>query len=172
METPNDKSALLRAIRASHAEMHQYLASLTPEQLGAPVLDDGWSVKDSLAHISAWENMTIGWLEASRRGEYVRRYTPEFVQGEDADEGNVVLNALNNHLFRQNHHRAWDDVLAEFNAAHENLYRVVERMTEDEIFNPTRFAWRKGSPAFDMIAGNTYDHYAEHMDWIKKAFPV
>lgn len=169
METPKNKTEVLDAMRAAHAEMLRYLATLTPEQRVAPVLDDGWSVKDSLAHLSAWESMTVAWLEASLRGEEVKRYTPEFLERDD-DESNAVMNALNNHLFEQNKNRSWEDVLAEFNAAHENLYRVVERMSEDDIFNPTRFAWRQGSPALDMIAGNTYAHYPEHMEWMRRAF--
>jgi hypothetical protein len=170
MNEPTNKSELLRMIRTAHADMQNYLASLTPEQRVAPVLDQGWSVKDSLAHISAWENMTIGWLEASLRGEDVKRFTPDFVQGDDPEQGMAVMNALNHHLFEQNKNRAWDDVLAEFNTAHENLYRVVERMSEDALFNPTRFAWRNGSPAVDMIVGNTYEHYQEHVEWIRRAF--
>lgn len=169
METPKNKTQVLDAMRAAHAEMQRYLAALTPEQRIAPALDDGWSVKDSLAHLSAWENMTIGWLEASLRGKEVKRYTPEFVES-DGDEGITVLNALNNHLFEQNKNRDWEEVLAEFNAAHENLDRVVERMSENDIFNPARFAWRRGSPALDMIANNTYTHYAEHMEWMRRAF--
>jgi len=35
-----------------------------------------------------------------------------------------------------------------------------------DIFDPNRFAWRNGSPAFDMLAGNTFEHYDEHRQWI------
>jgi|SRR5581483_3593051 len=170
MADPKTKSKVLQAARDAYAEMQTYLASLTPEQRVAPLLDDGWSVKDSLAHIAAWENMTIGWLEASLRGEYVKRFTPEFIQPDDQADAERMMNDLNNHLFEQNRNRSWEQVLADFNESYQRILAVIARMSDDDIFNPQRFAWRKGSPAIDMIAANTYGHYAEHLEWIRQRF--
>jgi hypothetical protein len=170
-EMPRTKVDLLLEMRKAHNEMLAYLETLAPEQRTAPVLDDGWSVKDSLAHIAAWERMTVGWLQESLRGLAVKRYTPEFVEPETTGEGNPVMDALNQHLFEQNRERSWDEVLTDFEAAHRNLYALVERMTDNDIFNPARFAWRRGSPALDLLAGNSFDHYREHTGWMRKRFP-
>jgi len=49
------------------------------------------------------------------------------------------------------------------------MFDFVAQMNENDIFDPQRFAWRNGSPAFDMLAGNTYEHYDEHRQWILEA---
>ena len=41
-------------------------------------------------------------------------------------------------------------------------------MTEDDLFDPQRFPWTKGQPLVDWVAGNTWEHYTEHLDWINQ----
>ncbi|MDL1896466.1 ClbS/DfsB family four-helix bundle protein, partial [Anaerolineae bacterium CFX7] len=59
MSHPTTKQELLHRIRARHADMEELLSSLEPAQMRAPELDGGWSVKDSLAHIAAWEKVLL-----------------------------------------------------------------------------------------------------------------
>lgn len=168
MDEPKTKDQVLAAMNDSHAEMSDYLASLTPEQRVAPVLDNAWSVKDSLAHLAAWQKMTVGWMEASLRGEHVRRWTPEFVQPDNQAQAEIVMNAFNDYLFNRDRNNSWEQVMSDLDAGHRDLYAVVQRSNQDDLFNPQRFAWRKGSPAIDMIAGNTYGHYREHLGWMRE----
>jgi hypothetical protein len=48
------KQALLDDVRAAHSEFLGVISKLTPEQCEAPV-NEGWSVKDMLAHLSSIE---------------------------------------------------------------------------------------------------------------------
>ena len=170
MDEPKTKEQVLQAMNDSHAEMSNYLASLTPEQRVAPVLDNSWSVKDSLAHLAAWQKMTVGWLEASLRGEDVKRWTPDYQQPDDPAQWNVVINAFNDYLYERDRNRSWDEIMDDLNSGHDDLSMVVQLMSPADIFDPNRFAWRKGSPAIDMIGGNTYGHYEEHLGYMQQAF--
>lgn len=60
-------------------------------------------------------------------------------------------------------------MLQDFRATHRAIFDFVAQMDENDIFDPNRFAWRNGSPAFDMLAGNTFEHYDEHRQWILEA---
>lgn len=60
MNFPSTKQELPHRIRERHAEMEELLSSLSPAQMTAPVLDDGWSVKDSRAHLAAWASNMLG----------------------------------------------------------------------------------------------------------------
>lgn len=166
MHQPTTKQELLNEIERAHQDMVRFLAALSDEEKTAPILDEGWSAKDSLAHIVDWEKMTIDWTTRSLQGENVKRFTPEF-QFNSEDERVPVMEKLNTHLYEQNRNRSLDDVMRDFRATHRALAELVAQLDEQDIFDPDRFAWRNGSPAFDMLAGNSYDHYDEHREWIR-----
>lgn len=160
-----NKQELLREIERAHQDMMRFLAALSDDEKTAPILNEGWSVKDSLAHLIDWEKMSLDWLARSLRGEEVKRFVQGF-QYETEAEREAVMEKLNTHLFEQNKNRALDDVLQDFRATHRAIFNFVAQMDENDIFDPNRFAWRNGSPAFDMLAGNTFEHYDEHRQWI------
>ncbi len=168
MADPTNKQEVLAEIERSHQDMVRLLAALSDEDKTAPILPDGWSVKDSLAHLVEWEKMTLDWLARSLEGEPVKRFIPGFEYEIEAQR-EAVMDALNRHLFEQNRDRALDDVLREFRAAHRVMLEFVAQMDERDLFDPNRFAWRNGSPAVEMIGGNTYWHYDEHREWILQA---
>lgn len=170
MNNPTTKAEVLDAIESSHQDMMRLLAALSAEERTAPVFDDGWSVKDHLAHINAWENMTIGWTEASLRGENVQRYAPGFTYSND-DEAESVMHRLNDHLYEQNRERSWDEVIREFRRTHQRILDRVKALSEQDIFDPNRFAWRQGNPLIGLLEGNTYGHYREHIGWIQARLP-
>jgi hypothetical protein len=165
---PKNKTELLNEIERSHQDMVRFLASLSDEEKTAPILPENWSVKDSLAHLIDWEKMTMDWLTRSLQGEYVRRFIPGF-QYETEEQREPVMQALNTHLYEQNKNRALDDVMRDFRGTHRAIADFVGQMNETDIFDPNRFVWRNGSPALDMIGGNTYEHYDEHREWIREA---
>jgi hypothetical protein len=165
MTSPGNKHELLEKIQQSHQDLVRVLASMSDDEKVAPILQDGWSVKDSLAHIVAWERMTMDWLTRSLQGEHVRRFVPGFIYNTPEEQG-PVMQALNQRLYEENKLRRLDDVMRDFRATHSEILAFTEKMNESDIFDADRFAWREGSPALDMIAGNTYEHYSEHQGWI------
>lgn len=163
MAEPKTNADVLALIQSSHEEMEALLASLSHERLTLAESDTGWAIKDHLVHITEWEKMTMGWIASSLRGEDVKRFAPGF-EGEDE----ATMNRLNDHIFQQNRTRALDDVLGDFRATHERIAESVKPLSAADLFDPQRFAWRKGSPFINLIAGNTYEHYAEHSGWIRE----
>lgn len=163
-----NKQTLLNEIERAHQDMTRWLAALSDDEKTAPILNEGWSVKDSLAHLIDWEKMTLDWLARSLHGEEVKRFVEGFQYNTEA-EREAVMEKLNTHLYEQNKNRPLQEVMQDFRATHRAMFDFVAQMNENDIFDPQRFAWRNGSPAFDMLAGNTYEHYDEHRQWILKA---
>lgn len=165
MSYPTTKQELLTRIRARHAEMEHLLSSLSPAEMRAPELDDGWSVKDSLAHIAAWEKLMLEWIPKYRRGEHVVRWAPGFEI--DGDNWQAQMHRYNAYLFEQNKTRALDDVLDEFRETFLNIVETIETLSPDEIFDANYFPARDGSPLLNLLVGDTYEHYDEHIGWIR-----
>lgn len=165
MSHPTNKAELVQVLRASHKEMTNFLATLSDEDKTAPILDEGWSIKDSLQHLVDWENMMLGWVESSVRGVKPTRYREDFVATGDGDEETMLR--LNNALYEQGKMRPLGDVLADFNATHAKVLATLAKVSEADIFDENRFPWRNGSALGNVIAGNTFAHYEEHLGWIR-----
>lgn len=165
MNFPSDKQELLHRIRERHAEMEELLASLSPAQMTAPVLDDGWSVQDSLAHLAAWQDRMLGWIGNYQRGEAIVRWAPGFEI--DGDNSEQQMNRYNAFLFEQHRERELTDVLDDFRETFMNVVATIESLSDREIFDENYFPARNGSPLLDLIIGDTYEHYDEHSGWIR-----
>lgn len=152
----SSKVELLKAIRTERQALEAAVNSLGEGQMVEPVFDGGWSVKDTLAHISAWEQLMIGWVEQSLRGEAPQRP----ITGDD------WVDELNARLYAENEKKPLAEVREEFADSYRQAVALVEGLKEEDLFDPERFAWRDGSPLWQMVAANTNWHYEEHREAI------
>lgn len=143
---------LLAMIRRDYATLEALVGGLSDAQKTAPALDDGWSVKDALAHISAWERTAAGWLEAVERGE-----SPERPEVADTDATNARF-----HAAAQD--RALALVLDESRASHAALVAVVERLSDAMLNDKRPFGFR----LWHVVDGNSAEHYREHIEQIEQ----
>jgi len=65
---PADKAELLAIIRDGYEQFEDLLASLQEEQMTIPGVNGSWSVKDNLAHLTAWQNYQAARQEGCWRG--------------------------------------------------------------------------------------------------------
>lgn len=150
------KAELLATIRAERRALEAAVEALDEVQMLEPVLDGGWSVKDTLAHITAWEQLMIGWV-----GEALHGVVPERpVAGDD------WVDVLNARLYEENAEKPLAEVREAFAASYDEAVALVERVEEEDLFDPERFAWRDGSPLWHMVAANTNWHYKDHREAI------
>src|SRR5947208_8724747 len=133
MADPQTKAELIDAIKGEHQTMETLLASLSEAQQTAPILDEGWSIKDSLSHLVDWENMMLGWVESSVRGVKPTRYREDFVETGDSDEETMLR--LNNYMYEQGKMRSLGDVLADFDATHAKVLATLDTVSEADIFD-------------------------------------
>ena len=146
-----NKPELLASIRRDHRKLEELISPLSESQMTAPALDAGWSIKDVLAHISAWEGRCAGWLEAVARGE-----TPERPEVNDVDGANA-------RDYAAAQHQPLSNVLATSRDAHAAMIRSVEALSEADLADEKRFGW----PTWQMASSNSDEHYREHVEQIQ-----
>ena len=144
------KARLLDLIRAERARFEEIIAPLSDSQMTEPNVQGKWSVKDILAHVSAWEEHVLEMLEADARGE-----TPALITWAEVDR-------INEQFYQQNRDRSLEDVRTGFNRSLQRMLDMVEARSEEELLSPERFAWLRGTPLWLMVASDTFDHYTEH----------
>lgn len=149
------KQEVLQAIREAREELLAAIAGLTPEQMRIPGAVGVWSVKDVLAHITAWESELVTALNQAQN-----RRVPHIIQIED-------IHGWNEEQYHINARRPLEDILNDLEGVHRMLLRMVEEMNERDLTDNRRFRWMEGEPLWYLIAENSYMHEREHAQDIR-----
>jgi len=156
MPRPNSKEQLIHEILKEHAALETYLETLTPEEMIISDIVGPWSVKDVLAHLTAWEQMCLGWYRAGQRGE--RPKTPA-----DGYSWRQIPE-LNHYLYEAHRDDPLEVVLHEFDASYHEILAAVRGMTDGELFTPQVYAWTGSTTLGSYMTSATCSHYA----WARK----
>jgi len=162
MDAVTTKTQILDLIQSERLNLEAALASVPPGKLTSPIPELGWSVKDILAHLTAWEQLMLGWVQASLRGETPERPAP----GESWDD----LDGMNERLRQAHQDHPLAVVQADFQKSYQAVLQIVSQLSEADLLDPQRFEWREGDPLWHMVAANTWWHYKQHcqpiLDWL------
>jgi hypothetical protein len=154
-----DKKSILKEMGTSYAALEEILTSLDKTQYFTEGVIPGWSIKDILAHIASWQHRLLGWLDAAVRNEEPAISGPNNVE---------EMDALNAQFYDENKALPLDEVLTDFRTTHQHIMDIVRAMPEEDLMSPNRFSWSKGEPLWQAIAGDTYEHYREHIEQIQE----
>ena len=146
------KAEFINALRVERAKLDSALAALTHRQLTRRASPEAWSIKDHLAHLTYWEQYMLQRIRQALLGE-----TPKWVSDEEETE-------INAQVFERNRSRSFARVLADRHRSFADILDLVESLSEDDLTNSRRFAWRKGQPLWQYIADEGYaEHYHDHL---------
>ena len=153
------KIKLLINIRAEHDLLEESLACLTPEQMLLPGVDGEWSVKDVLAHISAWERRMLSWIDSHLRGE-----SPDVPLPWDVER-------MNAEAYAQVKDKPLAEVLEEFHQSYRDALALAKSLSEEQLKTIYTNTWPM-APLWLGVAANTNWHYKEHREsieaWLKQ----
>jgi hypothetical protein len=155
------KAEVLQEIGEERDRLDALLEQLTPRQMtqGGATLT-GWSVKDILAHLAAWQQMNLEWYAAGVSGE-----TPEI-------PGRGDIRKLNERIYRKHHRRSLKSVLADYSAFHKKMLKLIEEVPDRDFAGRNRISWTGPTWTLsDCIRWNTSSHYrwaSKHIrKWLK-----
>jgi uncharacterized protein (TIGR03083 family) len=150
-----DKLTFIDKIRKAREEWLSLMAEVGVPRMTEPGLPGGWSVKDVIAHITWYEREMIGMLKAMA------------LEGSDLwqfpqDERNVPI-------YEENRDRPLEEVLSEAEQVYDRVFEAIASLSEDELSDSSHF---RDMPSewipWDVIAGNTYEHYHQHIPDIRE----
>jgi hypothetical protein len=154
---PTTHDELLGRIDREWTRLNDLIRRMTPAQLETPI-SGGWSPKDHLAHVTAWERYLIGTVIGGRPAAVSFGLDPA-VFTEDLD-----IDAENDLLVAASASKSLAQVFDEFHAVHAEARAAVASINFADWVSRTR-PW-DDRPLLDWIAGNSYDHYLEHWQWL------
>lgn len=158
-QTLNESRAALEAAFAglSDAQLQQLGASGEGGQPGS------WAVRDVLAHCAAWEAEVVTGLAKLKRGS-----KPGKTQYSDAE-----IQAFNERVYRANHQRPLENVLADFRSVRQQLLRQLEGLSEAELNAPRPLLLSQSIVGWvtDWLVHHETEHAAQLSEWRKGLSP-
>lgn len=154
------KEHILAALREQFDSWEELLASMDEKQITTPHFDYDWSIKDVIAHLWAWQQISIARMEAGmldREPDY-----PKWIVnlGEDWEEDADRVNAL---TYETNHEKQWSEMYQNWREGFLRFLELGEPFSEKDLLDGDRYPWLKGySLAFIFVA--SYDHHQEHLE--------
>lgn len=147
------KRELLDEIARERAALDETLALLTPRQMTKPgVTRGGWSAKDVMAHLVAWQQLALGWYDAGLRGEKPAMPAPGHTLRD--------LPRLNDMLYRKHRRRSLRAVKADYVAYHRHVVDLIGSLKDRELVTLGRFNWTGPSWTLsDYLRASTSAHY-------------
>jgi uncharacterized protein (TIGR03083 family) len=158
--TASTTDRVLGEIQAVRTEIEVLLARLDEDALTRPGPEGGWSIKDHLAHLTAWRRMVLGLLDGQPRHAALGVDLATYRQGEDAINAALAARANDQPLAK---------VVAEFRQVYDDLAARLAQFDEAAWQAPYPLKPRPTYPRLDSIAGNTFEHDREHLAWIEEA---
>lgn len=152
---------VLRDLELGWNELQTSLALLTEEQLTRPTDAAGWTVKDHVIHLAAYDQVELAVLERKSKREALD-ITVEIWEKGDDDEINAVIQ-------QRYHDMPLAGVMQTLRQNHERLLKKLDTMTEADLLLPYRHYQPESSDEralLEWFPWDTYHHYKDHMPWI------
>lgn len=151
------KAEILAALEQSREQLLDSIEGLTPEEMQQPGVAGEWSIKDLLAHLARWEAELVRLLWQAGSGQ-----EPSAIHfsGVSVDETNA-------RWFQESRARPLAQVLEDFHGVRNQTVRRVEAFSERDLSDGQRYAWLEGRPLWQWIAGDSFEHEAEHEQQVR-----
>lgn len=158
MTEPSSKADLMDQINETWDAFQGTVASVDPALALEPG-SDGWSVRDQVTHISAWERSVLALLRGESRAAAVG-VAPEVYASAHIDQINARIQAVSAHL-------SLAEALTQAEVTHAALLTELDRLSWEDLHRPYSHFQPdsppdEARPVIGWVLGNTIEHYPEH----------
>ncbi len=149
-----DRNSLLLSMDESRLKIEKLLPEIDPRKEIYP----GWTIKDMLAHMTGWDDVTIDSLRA-----HVVDRPPSLPAIHSLDKYNALTVSSRRDL-------AYERVLQEWRLTRQILRTIIQQLPEDKFFSPVVVPWG-GKPTVTFLVNMFREHEEEHiqdfLEWLK-----
>ena len=128
----NMKDHILTALREQFNQWEELLSKLSEEQITAPHFDYDWSIKDGMAHLWAWQQISIARMEAGT-GDREPQY-PQWIlsSGVDWEED---ANRVNSLTFDTYHEKPWTEIYQNWKNGFQRFLELGNKISERDLLD-------------------------------------
>ena len=164
MDAGTTKAEVLDIIAAEHRAWQELLEAIGEDRMGWPgAMGPDWTVKDVIAHLTAWRTRTNARLRAALDGTAPAPPPWPAELDEDAPGGVEQVNAW---FYATNRDRPLAAVLRESEAAWQQMADLVRALPEADLREAGRFAWLGGAALGPALINGSLGHLHEHIQML------
>jgi len=141
---------VLKRLDKAWVAFNESYAGLSEAQMMEPGVTGAWSVRDTLAHVTSWEEEALKHLPLILKGDTPPRYSVQY----------GGIDAFNARMTEQKRNLSLSEVCAQLAATHGRLIDFVQSAPEHQLIGETRFRHR--------LRLDTYSHYPLHAEAIRQ----
>ena len=149
---------VIAALQKSFDDWQARLAALGEDEICARPAAGGWSLKDVLAHLNAWQQLSIARLEAALHGR--EPHYPDWISGGPEDEG--MLEVYNQRIYERCASQGWPEVRTRWQNDFTHFLQLAALLSEEDLKAQGKYAWMEGYPLLAVLFGSL-EHHNEHL---------
>jgi hypothetical protein len=158
MTVPESRTDVISTLFVEQALWESLLDDVGEARMEEPGVEGTWSVKEIVAHLTAWDAWTLGEVRATARGE---PHVPDEVATGDVDESNRRFVAAASG-------RSPSEVRAEWRRVFGELVAAIDQLTDDQLAERGRIFWLPEETLAVGIVSEFSEHYRDHADVVRR----
>jgi hypothetical protein len=148
--------ALLWRMRAA---TEQFVAEAGPNRLTLPGAAGYWTIRDVIAHLTAWRWWSVARLEGAVRDA---EPTPPW-DSALSEENEADIDRINQGFYEATRDQSIDELLRDSRATFDRLEAALLALPEADLFAPGRYPWLGGYPAAAIVTGSAEHLFVDHL---------
>ncbi len=154
----SSKPELLAVVGRMRADVERLVAEAGPTRMELVGVTSRWSLKDLVAHLTAWRWWSVARLEGALRDE-----EPAPPWHGDLDESREDdVDRINQQFYEAARDKSTPEVLRESRASFDRMEEAVLALPDGDLFRKGRYAWLEGYSAADVVLGSAAHLFEEH----------
>jgi hypothetical protein len=164
----NMQQHIIAGLQEAFDRWEELLSGKDEEQISTALVPSSLSIKDTMAHLAAWQQRTIARVEAA-----LHDHEPAFPNwpshlDPDAEDSTDSINAW---IYESNREKTWAVVHQAWKDGFQRFLALAQDISERDLLDSSRYSWLGGYPlVFILLA--SYDHHQEHyeklLDWLRE----
>lgn len=152
------KEELIAVLWRMRADLERLAAEAGPSRIETPGVAGEWSLKDVIAHLTAWR-----WWSVARMEGCVLNEEPTPPWSDDLDESTEEnVDRINQQFYEAARTAPASEVLRDSRLTLDRLEDAVMALSDDELFDPKRYSWLEGYPASAVVMGSVGHLFEDH----------
>ena len=165
----NDQGQIIAVLKEEFNRWEDVLAGLSEDQITARQLPADLSIKDVLAHLMAWQQVSIARLEAAQLNK--EPDLPNWLAGSDPDS-EEDLEQFNDRIHETYHQQPWSRVHQDWRDGFLRFLKLGAEVPDNDLWNTEKYPWLKGYSLFAVLQGSYEHHHDDHLEplllWLRQ----
>ncbi len=157
-----NKNELIEELKKEYSRWLILLQGFAEDELTRYLPGESLSTKDKVAHLFAWQQLSIARLEAAIQGH--DPIIPPWLISSQPDTDDVDQD--NEQIFQMYLSNSWQEIFTLWRTGFEHFISLCSLLQEEDLFKTGKYPWLPEYALADVLTGSL-EHHREHFDLLQ-----